>query len=86
MREAISHKEVTIWFHKSWVMKHVVAPQDFPYHYGMLLLCMVLSFDSLRVIASYGWVKGSILGTAIQLQDTIILPLLMHFVCLEIGA
>jgi uncharacterized membrane protein len=29
---------------------------------------MVLSFDSLRVVALYGWVKGSILGAVIWLQ------------------
>jgi hypothetical protein len=29
---------------------------------------MVLSFDSLRVVALHGWVKGSILGAVILLQ------------------
>jgi hypothetical protein len=42
--EATSHKEVTIWFHKrdpklvNWVVKHIVAQQDLPHHYGLLLL------------------------------------------------
>jgi hypothetical protein len=44
---------------------------------------MVLSFGSLRVVALYGCVKGSILGAVIWLQESIVLPLSMHF-CLSL--
>jgi hypothetical protein len=43
---------------------------------------MVLSFDILRVVALYGWVKGSLLGAVIWLQEAVVLPLSMHF-CLS---
>jgi hypothetical protein len=40
---------------------------------------MVVSFDSLRVVALYGCVMGSIHGAVIWLQEAIVSPLLMHF-------
>jgi hypothetical protein len=46
---------------------------------------MVLSFDSLRVVALYGCVMGSIHGVVIWLQEeAIVSPLSMHFFDLDV--